>query len=206
VAQLIDQSPASDSPANASEDANLIHRLTSAWGGVPGECGVSCECGVTYDGFDTIAEAEKLLTEHISDAAIVHPAWCNTERCWAYENDDDNPPVGGYHESAPIVLDTLNPRGISLHLQLDHGDREAAPVLVMCTSEPDGEECKSLSLDQAAQLYHALAALLPDPDTLAALDGIKKRLDAANRQAYRAYALGWVDGMDGRAPEFEVAR
>ena len=242
--KVIDPSPLGDSPAQASEDANLIHRLTSAWGGVRGECGVSCECGVTFDGFDTIAEAEALLDNHIEQAAVTHPQWCDLTRCWAYESTADNPPVGGYHESAPIVVETLNPNGVTLHMQLDHGDQAAAPVLVLCAAEPDGVECKSLSLDQAAQLYHALRVLVPgltndntartvyelgekngrrqaerqareampvngqyvSDETLQALERIKERFNNAERETYRAYCMGWVDGMDGTAPAFGVAR
>lgn len=194
MAQLIDQSVASDSAATESADANLTH-----------------------------------------------PSWCDLDRCWAYENDSDNPPAGGFHESAPIAVETLNPHPISLHVQLDHGDPEATPALVVCTAEPDGVECKSLSLDQAAELYHALRVLVPgltndnsartlfhlgekngrraerraintvaqqrvSSGTLDALENIKRRLDGAEREQYRAYCLGWVDGSDGRAPEFGVTR
>lgn len=44
------------------------HMQVSGWGGVPGECGAECACGVTYDNFDTIAEASELLDEHIVKA------------------------------------------------------------------------------------------------------------------------------------------
>lgn len=244
MAQLIDQPTASESAAHASEDANLTHRLTSAWGGVVGECGVECACGVTFDGFDRIADAEVLLNEHIEQAGITHPQWCDLARCWAYENTGETPSVGGFHESAPIVVDTLNPTGLSLHLALDHGDPDAVPEVIMCTGEPDGVECRHLSLDQAAQLYAALQVLVPgltnagnarslyelgerngrrqaerkareampvnservDADTLAALERIKQRFDDAERETYKAYCLGWVDGMDGRAPQFGVTR
>lgn len=162
--KLIDQPTASESVADESASANLIHRLTSAWGGVPGECGVACECGVTYDGFDTIAEAEKLLTEqHIEKAVdIEHPEWCDTERCWAYApGTDGETEAGGFHESAPIVVDTLNEPGIALHLSLDHGKSGAAPEVILCAGEPDGVECRHLTLDQVGQLYAALQVLVP---------------------------------------------
>lgn len=48
------------------------HRQTAGWGGVPGECGVECACGLIYDGFDTIREAAELLDQHVAagDAAF----------------------------------------------------------------------------------------------------------------------------------------
>lgn len=176
-----------------------------------------------------------------ADANLTHPEWCDTDRCWAYApGEDGEAEAGGFHESAQIVVDTLNPHPMSLHLTLDHGKPGAAPEVILCTGEPDGEECRHLSLDQAAQLYDALRLLVPgltnssdstrvyelgvangrrqaeraipvnreqaSADTLAALDRVKKRLDDADRAAYRAYCTGWVDGNDGRAPEFEVAR
>ncbi len=42
------------------------HYETGGWGGLPGECGVECACGTTFDGFDTIAEAAALLGRHIA--------------------------------------------------------------------------------------------------------------------------------------------
>jgi len=48
------------------EARRLAHREISGWGGVPGECGVQCVCGVTYDGFDSLAEASALLARHIA--------------------------------------------------------------------------------------------------------------------------------------------
>lgn len=44
------------------------HRQIAGWGGIPGRCGVECECGVTFDHFDTIAEADALLQQHIASA------------------------------------------------------------------------------------------------------------------------------------------
>lgn len=43
------------------------HKRVAGWGGVPGECGVECACGVTFDNFDTIAEADALLQRHIAE-------------------------------------------------------------------------------------------------------------------------------------------
>lgn len=64
-------------PAAMAEEAATVvetatvgieHMQVAGWGGVPGECGVECACGVTYDNFDTIAEASELLDQHIEAA------------------------------------------------------------------------------------------------------------------------------------------
>lgn len=44
------------------------HSHESGWVGPSGECGISCSCGVAFDGFDTIAEAAALLDRHIADS------------------------------------------------------------------------------------------------------------------------------------------
>jgi len=56
-------------PLDTVTPDSLAHRVVSGWGGVPGQCGVSCSCEVTYDGFDTIAEASALLDMHIAEAS-----------------------------------------------------------------------------------------------------------------------------------------
>ncbi|MFG3709185.1 hypothetical protein ACGF7U_31265 [Micromonospora sp. NPDC047670] len=43
------------------------HRHVAGSGGAPGECSAVCACGVTFDGFDTIAEAVAMLDGHIAD-------------------------------------------------------------------------------------------------------------------------------------------
>lgn len=45
------------------------HYEAGGWkgGGDKGGCGVECACGVTYDGFDSLAEAAALLTKHIEE-------------------------------------------------------------------------------------------------------------------------------------------
>lgn len=42
------------------------HKQVAGWTG-PDTCGVTCACGETYDGFDAIGEAVKLLKDHIAD-------------------------------------------------------------------------------------------------------------------------------------------
>ncbi|HEY9416892.1 MAG TPA: hypothetical protein VIQ30_19215, partial [Pseudonocardia sp.] len=42
------------------------HQHAGGWKGGPGECGVQCACGLTFDGFDSIREAAKLLGDHIA--------------------------------------------------------------------------------------------------------------------------------------------
>lgn len=59
----------SGNPARRSEG----HYVVSSWGGVPGECGEECVCGVTYDGFDTIREAGEFLDRHIADSRPAKP-------------------------------------------------------------------------------------------------------------------------------------
>lgn len=44
------------------------HYESAGWAGPPGECGVECACGTTFDGFDTIAAAAALLDGHIARA------------------------------------------------------------------------------------------------------------------------------------------
>lgn len=45
------------------------HYESGGWKGVePGTCGVECACGVTYDGFDSLAEAAEFLARHIKTA------------------------------------------------------------------------------------------------------------------------------------------
>lgn len=43
------------------------HMHVGGSGGAPGECSAECACGVTFDGFDSIAEAAALLDRHIAD-------------------------------------------------------------------------------------------------------------------------------------------
>jgi hypothetical protein len=50
----------------ASEQPEHSHIAGS--GGGPGQCSAVCTCGVTFDGFDTIAEADALLADHIAQA------------------------------------------------------------------------------------------------------------------------------------------
>lgn len=52
-------------PVAASETP--AHYETRGWkGDTPGSCGVECACGLGYDGFDSLAEAQKLLAVHIA--------------------------------------------------------------------------------------------------------------------------------------------
>ncbi|WP_319460058.1 hypothetical protein [Micromonospora sp. RTP1Z1] len=51
--------------------AAVEHRHVGGAGGAPGECSAECACGVTFDGFDTIAEASALLDDHIAKATGV---------------------------------------------------------------------------------------------------------------------------------------
>jgi hypothetical protein len=55
-----------------------------------GTCGVQCACGVTYDGFDSLAEASTFLALHIAD-----PAGQDYGRADTAEADDPTPVSGG---------------------------------------------------------------------------------------------------------------
>jgi hypothetical protein len=66
------------------------HYETNAWkGDGPGSCGIECACGVTYDGFDTLAEATQQLRWHIAD-----PAGQDYGRADTAEADDPTPVSG----------------------------------------------------------------------------------------------------------------
>jgi hypothetical protein len=44
------------------------HHQSGGWKSTaPGTCGAECACGVTFDGFDTLAEAVELVERHIAD-------------------------------------------------------------------------------------------------------------------------------------------
>lgn len=56
--------------AEIRECRTTEHEHVAGWGGVPGECGVECACGVTFDGFDTLASAAEFLDHHIASALL----------------------------------------------------------------------------------------------------------------------------------------
>ncbi|MBM0240247.1 hypothetical protein JNW88_29755 [Micromonospora sp. ATA32] len=64
--QVANAEAAARERAASAAQLDAAHHHTAGWGGVPGECGVECACGLTYDGFDTIAEAAALLDNHIA--------------------------------------------------------------------------------------------------------------------------------------------
>jgi hypothetical protein len=49
------------------------HELVEGWCGGGVGCGVTCACGVTFDGFETIAGAKMVLNQHIALAAVDQP-------------------------------------------------------------------------------------------------------------------------------------
>jgi hypothetical protein len=57
--------------AVADETQEPKHEFVGGSKGGPGECGARCRCGVSFDGFDTVAEAHALLDEHIADEAHI---------------------------------------------------------------------------------------------------------------------------------------
>lgn len=46
------------------------HRYAAGTAGVPGECAAECSCGTYFAGFDTLAEADALLGQHIERANL----------------------------------------------------------------------------------------------------------------------------------------
>lgn len=54
-------------PRLGTDVAASEHYHTGGSAGAPGECSATCACGVTFDGFDTTAEAGALLDRHIAD-------------------------------------------------------------------------------------------------------------------------------------------
>lgn len=63
------------------------HAEVGGWKGEgPGTCGVECACGVTYDNFDSLAEASELLARHIADPR-------GMDRSRSDEDADDPAPV-----------------------------------------------------------------------------------------------------------------
>jgi hypothetical protein len=150
--------------------------------------------------------------------SMTHPAWCDGEWCWAYTAEQavaegGDPEPGGYHESAWVDIATSNvnrPRKLSVQAKLDHG-KPASLEVILSTGKRRKDPVLFLSREQATKLRDLLDDFICErgqvnPDTLAALARIQKRFDDAERAEHRAYCLGWVDGTDGRAPEFEVAR
>jgi len=64
----------SEPSAPVDETMTARHYEASGWKGVePDSCGVACACGVTYDGFDSLADAAQVLSVHI-EAANAEPA------------------------------------------------------------------------------------------------------------------------------------
>jgi hypothetical protein len=60
----------------AEPEPVVVHQHTSGWvgGGGLGGAGVACACGVTFNGFDTVAEALRELDVHIATANGWTPA------------------------------------------------------------------------------------------------------------------------------------
>jgi hypothetical protein len=57
-------------PTEAAEVAQVVdHQHNAGWSGGPGECVAQCTCGLTFDGFDTLAEAQAQLDDHIEKAS-----------------------------------------------------------------------------------------------------------------------------------------
>lgn len=107
---------------------NPAHMQLSGWGGAAGGCGVSCACGVMFDGFDTIAEAAELLERHIA----------NPEDLDEEDQDEDEPLL-----NQPCEKDDCDALV---------GEDEAKAGFLRCEDcDPDGEHASSLDLDGACR-------------------------------------------------------
>lgn len=66
---VIDGSPFDlDVPILDPAEFDGVHERVGGRAGGPGDCAAWCACGVTFDGFDTIAEAGALVDEHAANA------------------------------------------------------------------------------------------------------------------------------------------
>lgn len=215
--KLIDHPPGSDTPATPSTDRNSVtHHEVAGWGGVPGDCGVECACGVSFDGFDTIAEASTLLAQHVDDHTVAHPAWCSPEQCWAYPAGEDEPEPskkprpGGFHQSAPVRVDTLGGHGLALRMVQDHGAGDAPEVELSPNGySPELPQVLHLSLAQCDELRDAIDTLLsghgrPLDDAIMAAFRAGRAVERQRVQSIvgggerQAYASGYVDGLRDR--------
>lgn len=107
---------------------NPAHMQLSGWGGAAGGCGVSCACGVMFDGFDTIAEAAELLERHIA----------NPEDLGEEDQDEDEPLL-----NQPCEKDDCDALV---------GEDEAKAGFLRCEDcDPDGEHASSIDLDGACR-------------------------------------------------------
>lgn len=75
-------------PAEPSPEPLAEHYEANGWigPGTTGSAGIECVCGVTYDGFDTLAEARTQLSWHIAD-----PTGQDYGRADTAEADDPTP-------------------------------------------------------------------------------------------------------------------
>ncbi|MEU8264427.1 hypothetical protein AB0C02_27875 [Micromonospora sp. NPDC048999] len=70
----LDPATGADLAAKMQAEVDAIeHRHAGGTVGGPGENSAACACSVTYAGFDTHAEAAKLLDEHIANPAAAEP-------------------------------------------------------------------------------------------------------------------------------------
>lgn len=116
---------------------------------------------------ETVQAHESRPPVSTTDDLVTHPAWCSSEHCWAYSASEDEPEpgqepaAGGHHQTAEIMVDTLNRDQLRLELVLDHGDPDALPELQLTFSDRSGGTTRHLNLSHAAELYQALRALVP---------------------------------------------
>lgn len=82
-----DGRPGDPKPTPLTPTPITEHYQVRAWKGEgPGTCGIECACGVTYDGFDSLAEATQQLGWHIAD-----PSGQDFGRADSAKQDDPTP-------------------------------------------------------------------------------------------------------------------
>lgn len=130
VTQAEEVAGSDEEPGPATAPVADPHTQVRGWVGEPGECGVECSCGVAFDGFDTLGEAEALRALHAEAEATApadetHPAGpadaAHDPRAAAVLGDSrlqDRPgaPSDADHDkSEPAVWVAVVRRGIAYH-------------------------------------------------------------------------------------------
>lgn len=124
------------------------HSHARVWGGLPGECGVECACGLLFDGFETRAAARNAHWDHYLDS-IPHPAWCDRE--WCGEGGGD------MHGTPERRIELPDDDVVMVWLQERHGAPGEKAIRLMSDS---AHGFSSLTVDQAVQLRDAIDQMI----------------------------------------------
>jgi hypothetical protein len=165
----------------------VTHGLLRSWTGGIGECGVECECGLIFDGFESVIAARNARWDHYLDS-IEHPVWC--DRSWCGEGGGD------LHGTPERRIEMGNDDSISAWLHERHGDAEDRGIMVSvdCFGGVAG-----LTIDQAIQLRDNLEQLLA-----AALDGDVPVSPLAQKDIAEAFRVGREVGHGQATGEWAV--